>query len=1388
MTHGVLGHLQHHVRVRLDKDVAAHFGDGFGDKHALQGHAMLECAEVDGGQLAARLEVHIFHGAALIECIGIQRSDAGGNGNARQAPAMAESAPADGLQGGIFRKPDVLQIAVAEEGKAADLRDPAPDLQRRDLVHIVLDDPGGIDTVGGIVLDRARSVHLQGAVGKQDILDVRSREAGVHNVLVVGGNKRAFLIEMAHIAQQVHLAGNRAAIFVIEVHIRINVHLADGHHACGKVSVGLNGAVVVEAVQLGPAGAHAVLAEVVVVTVDLLQAGQGHAVHIVGLAVPALQQDAVGIALAVQLAGEQLAADGALHHAVRQLIAVAGGGNGGAPLHHGAAHLAVGAAGVAVLGAGGRLVGQGLGGMGVAAVPGGLVILTLLRLDHELLNGPCLGIAENILAGKRFGPAVCKGHKPLLHADLHGHPPVFVIVLEPAVGILVALFKDLIGAADPAADVVQLPDADGDGDQSLLALEVGLAGPGNGQGQDLIRLLIVIGHLKALGHHHVIKLPLVHAVQIQRGGHGLNIGNIVRHHIHIVERTEENAVQGRIVGDHPDLGRLAAGDRGVPDQGGVVALLVADGELDGVLTRSQGHAVVDGDRSVAEGAGNRVAVDIGAGGRAVDTGGIGLPGIVRHCGGKVHRVIGNGRTIVQDGRIGHGGSRIGRTGEYRSLAIVHRRGVIQGDIIQIDREVAVDIGVFLCIVVVAGAVAVGDIELHGIVAVVPGQALILAQVAGDIVPAGLAEGVHHARSAGSSVHRVAGDGFFGHGVCAVLVDLSDGEQDPSYPEAHILVRDIDPCADGLDAGIIGHVTVSGRATVQSRHLIAGLLAVGVVNVDPQGIAAAADLAVFRRCHKGAALGQIIVILGIAGVESVGGAVLEVEDHLGPLAQLDLGGGGHVRSDDRCRDSAFGDAAVTGGEVKAVDGAHAGVAQGKAHVLGLDLHLVEAVGGRQVQRHRFPEGHGHAGVDEGQLLGHHPMDGDGAHVPALVPGRQDGVAHGHRGQDAVFIGTVGDGVGDALGDLRRRTGRRHAGHGDLRAGAGGDVLVRRRHAHAVEHVGGGRRGGDDQARGNGPLGAVGGPVDDADGVGALRPGGIGGGAAAVQVDSRHAAGLQHDLGQLVHGTAAGEGLLAAVQHHGHHLAVGGDAHAGAGVAVRVVRTACVGGNVLAVADQPHGTGHRLPDGALAVLVHILAEVAGIVDDRRLAVLQDGEEVVIAVGAEGHTVDIGDAHGLTGGHVVEGGVDACHYVVILADELGIIGVAVLPVGIGHLVGELLHAHDAVFVLLEIGRLHHHVVPGDVRSGHIVDHLLAVLGVGVVDVLLHAGGQGRLRVLEHIVGLGCIVRSGRKCRRRHHADKHQQAQNKGRRFLERKLFHAFFPFIIDRARIAGICILSD
>ena len=1185
---------------------------------------------------------------------------------------------------------------------------------------------------------------------------------------------------------QLHLAGHRIVDPIVQgAHV---IHVVFG----GRYPTGTRRAdphieqtvfITEQARILRPAGAHAVLAEVVVVTVDLLQAGQGHAVHIVGLAVPALQQDAVGIALAVQLAGEQLAADGALHHAVRQLIAVAGGGNGGAPLHHGAAHLAVGAAGVAVLGAGGRLVGQGHGvhmvggGFGIVLLGLGPVVMAAVPgsvVGGLGLVGPVMGLGIHLdpRTGEGVGGAVDEGHLAPDHggADVDGPHLVALAVF----GI-----HPHVRAGAVSHHGGQLPGAHRHGHQHALAGGIGAAGAGDGDGGDLlIGVADDIGGLEARGHGHVVQLPAAHIVQVDVRRHGLYLFHVGRNQVHVVHGAQQDVVHGCVVRHQLHGGQAAAGLHvDLADGGGIVALLVADGELHGVDAVGQ-HAVAGGQHAALQGAGNGHAVHIDPGSGFIQAGGVALVLVGHGSAEGQHVVIGLGHGATgEGGGIAHLGIRPAEATEHGSVPVVHGVGVIHGDVVQIHHHVAV-LGLVLQVVIaVLAAVPVVDVHIQH-VPIGRNAPVAAGQVEVHIVPAGLV--ILHGEAA-VPVAAVVDEGgcgvAAGHGLDgAVLVALLDRLQEDAAVERLGLNGEIDPHTQA--GGILQVDALAGVVLhVQPGVHIAGLRGHGEVGVELQGIAAAVDLSGLGSGQGAAAGGDEIVIIWRSRAIELGDvAVLEVPQYLGPLAQLDLSGGSHVRSDDRCRDGAFGDAAVTGSEVKAVDGAHTGVAQGKVHILGLDLHLVEAVGSRQVQRHRSPEGHGHAGVDEGQLLGHHRMDGDGAHVPALVLGRQDGVAHGRRGQDAVFIGTVGDGVGDALGDLRRRTGRRHAGRGDLRAGAGGDVLVRRRHAHAVEHVGGSRRGGDDQARGNGPLGAVGGPVDDADGVGALRPGGIGGGAAAVQVDSRHAAGFQHDLGQLVHGAAAGEGLLAAVQHHGHYLAVGGDAHAGAGVAVRVVRTACVGGNVLAVADQPHGTGHRLPDGALAVLVHILAEVAGIVDDRRLAVLQNGEEVVIVVGAEGHTVDIGDAHGLTGGHVVEGGVDACHYVVILADELGIVGVAVLPVGIGHLVGELLHAHDAVLVLLEIGRLHHHVVPGDVRSGHIVDHLLAVLGVGVVDVLLHTGSQGRFRVLEHIVGLGDklgITAIRRECRARQQAEHHHHGQKQRCQPLGHTFLHFFVSF---------------
>ena len=184
---------------------------------------------------------------------------------------------------------------------------------------------------------------------------------------------------------------------------------------------------------------------------------------------------------------------------------------------------------------------------------------------------------------------------------------------------------------------------------------------------------------------------------------------------------------------------------------------------------------------------------------------------------------------------------------------------------------------------------------------------------------------------------------------------------------------------------------------------------------------------------------------------------------------------------------------------------------------------------------------------------------------------------------------------------------------------------------------------------------------------------------------------------------------------------------------IVITGGTGSNIFAVTNEPLGTGSGLPDGAFAVFIDVVTKVFCIVDNGSLSVLQDSKEVIIATRTERHAVNESDANRLTGGHVVKGRVYARNNIIVLADEVLIVRVGVLLIGICDLTSQLVHTHNAVFMLLQIRGLHHHVVAGNVRSGHIVDHLLAVLGIGIVDVLLYAGSQRGFSVLEHIVSLG-------------------------------------------------------
>ena len=308
-------------------------------------------------QLASGFHIHILKLAALIERILFKHFKTCREGNASKTPAVTECTPTNALQIGAFLKAYAPEVLVAVEAESADMGDAITDYQRSDRCGFILDDPHRIVTIGCVILHNAFAANLKCAVGQKDIIQIGAGEAGVHNGSIRRGNKFALFAEGTGVAPDFHIAADGIAVLVKEVSSGESIDFACHFKTCCKVHILADRFVVVEPAELCLACANAVIAEIVIVAVDLLQTGQLHAVAIVGLADPAVRNNnTVDIGFAVgPYTIEQLAA-GALQNAVHKAIAVTGCGNGGAPIHDGVTYLAEGTSGVTGLGAGGCLV------------------------------------------------------------------------------------------------------------------------------------------------------------------------------------------------------------------------------------------------------------------------------------------------------------------------------------------------------------------------------------------------------------------------------------------------------------------------------------------------------------------------------------------------------------------------------------------------------------------------------------------------------------------------------------------------------------------------------------------------------------------------------------------------------------------------------------------------------------------------------------------------------------------------------------------------------------------------------------------------------------------------------------------------------------------------
>ncbi len=287
------------------------------------------------------------------------------------------------------------------------------------------------------------------------------------------------------------------------------------------------------------------------------------------------------------------------------------------------------------------------------------------------------------------------------------------------------------------------------------------------------------------------------------------------------------------------------------------------------------------------------------------------------------------------------------------------------------------------------------------------------------------------------------------------------------------------------------------------------------------------------------------------------------------------------------------------------------------------------------------------VEHGGAHGSPAADQAHRHVAGLAGGNKGGggaaAVYGGGGHRA--HGLIADGEAHVLRQsLGGSTGVVHGVRRQGDGGAGGIVLIAGGNGSVVKLTGGRHGGNDQNCTGDNALAAAGRGVAHGQVALTLPLGDVGGGAALVELDRRHAAESHHHLCLLGRGIAHGAGRHCAVGLEQDDRSVGLHTHAGAGIAAAV---AGLGDDDLAVPHHGDQRVHGLQD------LHgraLLLALAGLGLRKGRALLEDVDRAVIKRGDKGaagvvvvhHAVHHQIAGGFAGIDVEPRSVDASHYV--------------------------------------------------------------------------------------------------------------------------------------------------
>ena len=785
--------------------------------------------------------------------------------------------------------------------------------------------------------------------------------------------------------------------------------------------------------------------EIVPLVVDLYPAGE----ELAGSAVVILAVDD----LETVIGNLDLAAFAADDLSVNDGPEMTGSGNGGAPIYNRVTYFAEGSAGVAVLGAGGSLVLDGLGIVNVGAVLG-----IEVELVDGVLVGAHLGVDTELLVGEGAGGAVNEGDETLI--DVHLHILRIEFVGSPVGSRGVAGNLDII---------IEVQDANGDLREHSSAGLIVVAGTGDGDGCGVGHGFAGSGVLsgEALSELHMIELPMVDVVEVDNSLNGVDGLDRVGFEVHPIDGTEGDPVEGIVSGNEL---QSRSGGTGLnldnADDDRLVACVVADFELDAVITVSNGIAV-RGDNAVSISAVDLNAVDISLGGRSVDAADVvkreGIVAVRGHVGSGGSVCYGDGQ--IQNVVVGDYGLAdiisYERSGvveidliEYGLFSVVYSFRVVDGEVIEVIGERTVDGTVGLPQSVVLGSVendhqeelAVAAFGLGELSAALESNLLVLAEVDRQIMPAGLVEVMVaglHGQELDLLVEAL-------EGAVAVSVEIivhSDVALD-------VILGNIHPEAEGTRVLEQNRVAVYAQSDV---GIFAGVGRLGMqtVGLEAQGVVAVMNLAVFcirqGQSHVVIPYGAFSVIDDVPFV-NVDLTVLKVPEHNGALAELDryVGGGigAHVQGNGNAaaeigRSAVF----VNSSEVQTVKAADCIVRGDERQAAGIDTDLDQTVLDGRLDRNidSLAVRNGNNRLVEGNRFRNDEVDNvlaDNGVVVQHLDGR--GTFGAVRGKDAVLIDgaqTIFLNSPDyVVGNVDAGTDSVKAGGIELDRAAGGVVII------------------------------------------------------------------------------------------------------------------------------------------------------------------------------------------------------------------------------------------------------------------------------------------------------------------------------------------------------------